>query len=431
VPAEPTGLLPAPEVIGYVLADLVVILVAARLLGTLFVRLRQPRVAGEMVAGVLVGPTLLGGFSEVLYPPEALAFLDLFGLVTLALFTFLVGLAVPQHLLRGQVCRVTAVGVAVVAASIGLGFVLGAVLDEPGVWRVVALPDGMPVPGSAHALLVGAALAASALPVIARILQDRGIQETALGALGIGAAAVVTLLTFLVVAAGSAVLDGRGVPASTAVRLGGTAVLAGLLFGLVRPVLARLLARRFRPADGIDPSLFTVLLAGALLTALAASVLGIRGFTGGLLFGAAVPQVPGLAEAVAARLQQFVVVLGIPVFLASSGLQTDLRLVRPEHLGVLALFLAAIAVGKWGVGAAVGRAAGMTGPEAGAVGVLVSCGGLVTLVVALAGRELGIVTPSMQVVLALVAIVSTLATGPLLERYLRPRPASRPRRGPG
>jgi Kef-type K+ transport system membrane component KefB len=179
----------------------------------------------------------------------------------------------------------------------------------------------------------------------------------------------------------------------------------------VRPALARLLADRFRPGEGVGLVVLAVLLAGALLTALAGSALGIRGFTGGLLFGFAVPQVPGLADAVAARLQQAVVV-GIPVFLAASGLQTDLRLVRPEHLGALGLLLAAVAVATWGVGAAVGRATGMPAREAAALGVLVACGGLVTLVVALGGRELGIVTPSMQVVLALVAIATTLVTGP-------------------
>lgn len=433
----PVPVLPAVDVVGYVLADLGIILLAARLVGSLFVRLRQPRVAGEMVAGILIGPTVLGaGPAAALYPPQAFAFLTLLGVLALVLFTFLVGMEVPQHLLRGAGTRVTIVGVAVVAASVGLGFALAPVLGAPGVWRVAVLPDGRVVPPTAHALLLAAGLAATALPVIARILQDKQLMATPVGALGIGVSAVVTPLTFLLVTAAAAALAGRGVPAEVALRLAATAVLVAVLVLVVRPLLRRLLARAFRPG-GLDPGLLAVLLAGALLTALAADRIGIHALTGGLLFGAAVPQVPGLGAAVRARLGEVVAVLGIPVFLAVSGLQTDLRVLRPEHLGAIALFLGAVAVAKWGVGTAVGRACGLPGRQAGAAGVLLSCGGLVTLVVALAGRQLGLVTAPMQVVLAVTAIVSTLATGPLLDRYLagpaaqapmRPRPG--PRSGP-
>lgn len=435
-------LLPPVNVVGYVLAGLVIILVAARLVGAVFVRLGQPRVVGEMISGILVGPTVLGGtlavdpatatpgatpdqgsgISGALYPPESLAFLGLFGVIALVLFTFMVGLEVPQHLLRGRIGRVTVIGVGTTAASIGVGWVVAIVLDEPELWRVSTLSGGRPVPLAAHALLISGGIAATALPVVARILQEKKILSTPVGALGMGAAAVVTPLTFLIVAGASASVNGQDVLSSTGVRLALTAALIAVLALVVRPLLGRVL-RRFPPGEPLDGSLLAILLSGALLTGLAADLIGIEALTGGLLFGAAVPQVPGLARAVLARMQQFVVVFGIPVFLAVSGLQTDLRILRLEHLGAVALFLSAIAVAKFGIAIAVGRAVGLPPTEAGAVGTLLSCGGLVTLAVAVAGRHIGVVTPSMQAVLALTAILSTLVTGPLLDRF---HPAATP-----
>jgi Kef-type K+ transport system membrane component KefB len=296
--------------------------------------------------------------------------------------------------------------------------VLATVLDAPGLWRVSALPDGRAVSLTAHALLIASGLAATALPVVARILQEKGLLTTPVGTLGIGATAVITPLTFLVLEASVASLGPDGALVSTAVRLALTGALIAVLVLAVRPLLARLLARRFRPDEPLDGTLFAVLLAGAFLTALAADRIGIQALTGGLLFGFAVPQVPGLADAVVARLQQIVVMFGIPVFLAVSGLQTDLRVVRPVHLGAIALFVLAIAVAKWGVGTLVGRVAGLPAAASGALGVMAACGGLVTLVVALAAQQLGLITPSMQVVFVTSAIITTVATGPLLDRFI-------------
>lgn len=273
--SEVPQLLPAVDVVGYVLADLAIILLAARLVGGLFVRLRQPRIVGEMVSGILVGPTVLGGtlaagatlggapavpgtgLTNTLYPAESAAFLNLFGVLALVLFTFLIGLEVPQHLLRGSGGRVTTIGVAAVLASIGLGFVLADMLDAPGLWRVAALPDGTAVPHTAHALLLGSGVTATALPVVARLLQDKNLLATPVGALGVGASAVVTPLTFLVIAAGSAVVAGAGATTETGVRLALTVVLVAVLLLVVRSALDRFLAldaaRRQAPGGPLSP----------------------------------------------------------------------------------------------------------------------------------------------------------------------------------
>ncbi|MGH3982758.1 MAG: cation:proton antiporter [Pseudonocardiaceae bacterium] len=432
-PAE----LPGTDVVGYVLADLALILLAARLIGGLFVRLRQPRVVGEMIAGILIGPTVLGGrlaaeatrmgdpaqagtgLTNAIYPLQAYAFLNLLGVLALVLFTFLVGMEVPQRLLAGRGRQIVTVGLATVVAPLALGAGVATVLDEPGVWRVAELADGRAVPFTTHVLVVGAGLAATALPVIARILQGKDLIATQIGALGLGAAAVTTPLAFVVIAVATGSGRPSDVPAAIGTRLVLAAALIGVLFGVVRPLLARLLARKFRADRPLDGGLLAVLLAGALLSALAADRIGVHALTGGLLFGAAVPQRDGLGAAVIERLQQFVMVFGIPVFLAVSGLQTDLRVLRLEHLAGIALFLLALLLGKGGVGALVSRATGMTWHHAGAVGAMLSCGGLVTLVIALVAQQAGMITQPMQIAFVIAAIVTTLLTGPLLDMFTR------------
>lgn len=435
--SPPPPELPGTEVVGYVLADLALILLVARLTGGLFVWLRQPRVVGEMIAGILIGPTVLGGrlaagvtstgepaqdgtgLTNAIYPLPAYAFLNLLGLLALVLFMFMVGLEVPQRLLAGWGWQVVTVGVAAVASPLALGAGVAIVLDEPGIWRVAELPDGRAVPFTSHVLVVGAGLAATALPVIARILQDKNLIATRIGALGLGAAAVTTPLAFVVIAVAAGSARASDVPAAIGTRLALTAALLGVLFGLVRPLLAGLLARRFRPDMPLDGGLLTVLLAGALLSALAADQIGVHALTGGLLFGAAVPQRDGLGAAVIERLQQFVMVFGIPVFLAVSGLQTDLRALRLEHLAGIALFLLVLLLGKAGVGMLVSRATGMTWHQAGAVGAMLSCGGLITLAMALVAQQAGTITQPMHIAFVIAAIVTTLLTGPLLDMFTR------------
>lgn len=436
VPTPPEALA-GSEVIAYVLADLAIILIAARIVGGLFVKLRQPRVVGEIIAGILIGPTVLGGqlakgavtalqqpgtpaglpvdgagLTNDLYPLQAFSFLNLIGLLTLVFFMFLVGLEVQQRFLKGREKQIAVVALAVLVVPVGLGFLVGAILDEPGKWLVPGTSS------TTHALFLGGALAVTAFPVMARILQEKRMLSSDMGAVGVGAAAVVTPLMFLVVAGASASAKDQGVSDTIAVKLGMAVGLAVVLFLVVRPLLGLVISRRFRPGEPLDGELFAILLVGAIATGLAADRIGIHSLNGGFLFGAAVPQVAGLGQAVIDRLQQFVVVFMIPVFLAVSGLQTDLTLLGTEHIVGILIFLAAMVAGKWFVGAAAGKAVGLNWKEANTIGVLMNCRGLMILVVALVGKQAGVITDPMQGAFVIGAIVTTLMTGPLVDVFL-------------
>ena len=440
---KPPEALAGTEVIAYVLADLAIILIAARIVGGVFVKLKQPRVVGEIIAGILIGPTVLGGqlakgavsavqapgslaglpadgagLTNDLYPLQAFAFLNLIGLLTLVFFMFLVGLEVQQRFLRGREKQILVVAMAVLIVPVGLGFLVGAILDEPGKWKVAMTPAGQSVSSTTHALFLGAALAVTAFPVMARILQEKRQLSSAMGGIGVGAAAVVTPLMFLVLAGASASAKGGGVPSTIGVKLALAAGLVVVLFAAVRPLLGMLVARRFKAGEPLDGELFAILLIGAVATGLAADRIGIHSLNGGFLFGAAVPQVAGLGKAVIDRLQQFVVVFMIPIFLAVSGLQTDLTVLGTEHIVGILVFLAAMIAGKWGVGALAGKAVGLNWTEANAIGVLMNCRGLMILVVALVGKQVGVITDPMQGVFVIGAIVTTLMTGPLVDVFL-------------
>jgi Kef-type K+ transport system membrane component KefB len=435
-PPPPEALAPA-VVIAYVLADLAIILIAARIVGGLFVKLKQPRVVGEIIAGVLIGPTVLGGtlakggitdldrppvdgsgLVNDLYPLQAFSFLNLIGLLTLVFFMFLVGLEVQQRFLKGRERQILIVALAVLIGPVALGFLVGGILDDPGKWKVAMTAEGKSVSSTTHALFLGAGLAVTAFPVMARILQEKRMLATPMGAVGVGAAAVVTPLMFLVVAGATASAKGQGVPDTIGIKLLLAAGLVVFLFVVVRPLLGTILRRRFDPEKPLDGDLLALLLVGALLSGLAADRIGIHSLNGGFLFGACVPQIEGLGRAVIDRMLQFVVVFMIPVFLAVSGLQTDLTLLEGNMVAGILLFLAAMVAGKWIVGALAGRAVGLNWSEANAIGVLMNCRGLMILVVALIGLQAGVITPPMQIAFVLGAIITTLMTGPLVDVFL-------------
>jgi Kef-type K+ transport system membrane component KefB len=438
VPTPPEAL-PATETIAYLLADLAIILIAARIVGGLFAAMKQPRIVGEMIAGILIGPTVLGGqlskgavtslqgtdpsnpdrgfavngsgLVNDLYPLQSFAFLNLIGLLTLIFFMFLVGLEVQQKFLKGRERQIIVVALAVVIGPVGLGFLVGGVLDSD-VWRAPG------VSSTTHALFVGAGLSVTAFPVMARILQEKGLLATDMGAVGVGAAALVTPLMFLVVAGAVASSNEMGVPNTIGIKLGFAVGFVAVLFLVVRPLLKLVINQLYEPDKPLNATLLAILLIGAIASGLVADRIGIHSLNGGFLFGAAVPQIAGLGKAVIDRMLDFVVVFMIPIFLAVSGLQTDLRTLEVSMLPGILLFLAAMVVGKWAIGAGAGMTVGLSFRDANAIGVLMNCRGLMILVVALVGKQAGVITDAMQIAFVLGAIITTLMTGPLVSVFL-------------
>jgi Kef-type K+ transport system membrane component KefB len=345
-----------------------------------------------------------------IYPLQSFSFLNLVGQIALVLYMFLVGLELDQRLLKGKGRQISIMAVAAVAVPMGLAFATGPFFDQPA-WKAEGIST------TTFLLFLGAGLAVTAFPVMARILQEKGLMATEMGAVGVGSAAVVTVLMFLAIAAASASAAGSGIISGVGTKLGLVLLLwVGLLL-VIRPLMG-LVVRRWEPGKPVG-NIIAITLIGALLTGLATDrIIGVA-LVGGFLFGTAVPASQELVETIVDRLEDAVVVFFLPVFLAVSGLRTDLKTITLDLVPGLLVFLALMILGKWGAGYLAGRAVGLRGNQANTLGVLLNCRGLLILVVGLIGLQLGVITTGMQGVFVIGAIVTTLMTGPLVDLFLR------------
>jgi Kef-type K+ transport system membrane component KefB len=438
VPAESTHAL-----LGLVLLDLTVILVLTRSVGTLFTRLGQPRVVGEIVAGVLLGPTLLGPAlwpqftvpaflhciippgipqspTSCLFPAAARAVIGQLGQLGLLLFSFLTGVELDRALLSNRIGRI---------ALIGSGSVLLPIIVVVPLEPILVTPVFKPASASTtgFTLFVGVMLAATALPVMVRILQERGLSQSPLGCTGIAASAVATVVLFIVASialsiadtADTAGMNGVGGVEAVLRSLGLAVGYLGLMLLMVRPLLTKMAGKPMSP--GHDPggvSQFVAVLVLLLMSGLAAHLAGLTVIVGGFLAGLILPAHTAVHCALEQRLGELTRSVLLPIFLAFSGLQTDLTAVPVTAYGGLVLLLGCGMVSKWGGGAVLARASGLSWPESNVLGILMNCPGMIVLVVALVGVQNGVITPAMQAGVVLMALIATAMTGPLLTAFL-------------
>lgn len=390
-----------------VLVALAAIIVVSRGLGWAFRRIAQPRVIGEVVAGILLGPSFLGAFwpdlSHAIFPTAVVPLIHVVAQVGVVLFIFVVGIELDANLLRSQ----TLTTVAISHASIVVPFLLGSALA--GALHPSFAPPG--VPFRTFALFLGVSMSVTAFPVLARILTDRGLTATQLGSLALTCAAVddVTAWCLLAYVVGVVKGDARGTVLTVILVVG----FAALMLFLVRPLLGRFAAGR---ADrDLRQGVFAGVLLGVLLSALATEWIGVHAVFGAFLFGAAIPRDAPLARQVRSRIEDISVVLLLPAFFAYTGLRTDVgRLDGVESWLVCASIVAVACAGKFGGSYLAARVTGVRAREAAALGVLMNTRGLMELVVLNIGLELGVVSTELFTMLVLMAVVTTVAAAPLL-----------------
>jgi Kef-type K+ transport system membrane component KefB len=380
-----------------------VVIVVARVAGALFQRLRQPPVIGEVIAGIALGPSVLGGWSDALFPTSTRPLLRILATVGLVVFMFLVGLELDLGLLgRGRHRTATSVAVAGTAVPFVLGVALAAALHPSH-----AVADFVP-----FALFMGTAMSTTAFPVLARILQERDLYDKPLGVLTMASAAGDDVLTWGVLAVVVAIVTATG--AWTLPYICALAVLFALLMVLlVRPLLARFAERELRPPD------VALVVAGILACAFATSAIGVHEIFGAFLLGAVFPR-GALAEEVRHRLAPVAVIL-LPVFFVTTGLNVDIGGVGWEGVWQLGLIVAVACAGKLLGTAIAARSQGLPRRESLALGVLMNTRGLTELVVLNVGRELGVLDGPLFTLLVLMAVITTVATAPALD-VVRPDP---------
>jgi Kef-type K+ transport system membrane component KefB len=399
------------------LLQVAAIVITARLVGVLFQRIGQPQVMGETVAGIMLGPSLLGwiapGLYHALFPATSLSYLGALSQVGLLLFMFLVGLEFNSTVIRnlGRAVLLTS------HVSISAPFLLGSLL---ALFLYPRLSDHS-VTFPAFALFLGAAMSITAFPVLARILAERRLTRTDLGTLAIACAAVDDVTAWCILAYIVAFVRASHESKPLWLTLVGVTAFAVLMIYGVRRLL-RQFQLSFERNGRITENMMAVLLLLLLLSAAMTEWLGIHLLFGAFLFGAILPRDNGFMRAVNEKLESITLVLLLPLFFAYTGLRTSIGLVRGPAMWIDCLLIILVAVaGKLGGSTIAARAAGVPWRNAIALGILMNTRGLMELVILNIGLELGVINQTLFSMMVLMALVTTFLTTPLLQ-IIHPAP---------
>jgi K+:H+ antiporter len=421
-PAEP---LPGQPVFGpaggaahvdalmHVLLALVVVIIVARGVGSLFAYFAQPPVVGEILAGILLGPSVLGRFAPAaqayFLPKEVAPFLGVLSNVGVILYMFLVGVELDPTLLRKRGHATLAIS----HASIVAPFLLGALLALY-VYPTLSTRD---VPFTVFSLFMGVSMSVTAFPVLARILTDRKMHKSRMGVIALTCAAIDDVTAWCLLAFVVSVAQARTTGAL--ITFGSAVGYIALMVLVARPGMVRL-SRLYGIKGRLTQGVMALVFVALLLSALATDAIGIHAVFGAFALGAVIPHDSGLARELTDRLEDLVVVLLLPAFFAFTGLRTQIGLVSTGDQWILCGVIILVAsVGKFGGSFVAARLTGLGWRDSTALGVLMNTRGLMELIVLNIGLELRVLSPTLFAMLVLMALVTTFMTTPILHFITR------------
>jgi len=402
------------ETFGRLMLAIAAVILAARLLGAALSRIGQPRVMGEVLAGILLGPTLLGavapGVMDYLFPADIVPLLAAAASIGLVFYLFLVGMELDPRILRERATQAALISNTSVAFPLALGLLVALPLYE------LLAPDTDYLP---FALFMGVAMSITAFPVLARILIERRMVRRPVGALSLAGAAIDDVTAWGLLALATAVAGaGSGIDALFVVGLAGVFTTAMIVIG--RPLLARV-SVAYDEVGHVPPLWIATIFVGILLSAYVSQTIGIAAIFGAFVMGLIMPRHAGLTRDVSERLESFVVTVLLPLFFVVTGLRTEVGALDRPVLWPLTLALLVVAIaGKWLGAMAAARYGGFSWRDSAALGALMNTRGLTELIVLNIGLDLGLISPALFTMLVLMALVTTFMTGPAL-RLLDPR----------
>jgi len=391
------------------LMQIVVIVLSSKLLASLVSKIGQPMVIGEVIAGILLGPSVLGhfwpGVSQFIFQAASLPNLNFLSQLGLILFMFIIGLELDIHLLK----RKAHTAVVVSHASIIIPFAMGVSLAY-FLYQRFAPPH---ISFLAFGLFMGIAMSITAFPVLARILHERGLTKTALGSLAITCAAADDVTAWCILAAVIAIVQaGSVVSAGFTVLLSIAYVIA--MLKLVRPWLERL-ETKYASTESLNRTFAVFSFVILFLSALTTEMIGIHALFGAFLAGATMPSLPGFRKMLAARIEDVSLIILLPLFFAFTGLKTQIGLLNNGTTWLVCGLIILVAVaGKFGGSLLAARFTGQSWSDSFAIGALMNTRGLMELIVLNIGYDLGVLSPTVFTMMVLMALITTFMTAPAL-----------------
>lgn len=393
------------------LVQLSIIMILSRGLGLLFRRIHQPLVIGEIVAGIVLGPSLFGllapATAQLIFPAATAPYLNILAQVGLLLFMFLIGLELNISTLKGQGHHAVLISHASIIVPFLLGSLLALFLYDS------FAPDG--VPFTAFALFLGTAMSITAFPVLARILTESKLHTTPLGALVITCAAVDDVTAWCILAFVVSIVRSGDLSSATVATLA-TALYIAVMLTLVRAAMQRIVRWLEQHPQPHTPQLaMALIVVGTFCSAMITEVIGIHTIFGAFMFGVIMPRDSALLREFTVKIEDMTTVVLLPLFFAYTGLRTQIGLLNQPALWLVCLLVIAVATaGKFGGAALAARWVGVDWRSASAIGVLMNTRGLMELIVLNIGLDLGVISPTLFAMMVIMAIVTTFITTPIL-----------------
>ena len=387
------------------LIQIIAVLLMVRLFGFLFKHIGQPGVIG----GIVLGPSVLGYFFpdvfQALFPPESLTNLELLSQVGLVLFMFVIGMELDFSVLKNKINETLVISHAGILVPFFLGIVASYwIYEEYAAAQTAFLP---------FALFIGISMSITAFPVLARIIQERNMTKTSLGTLAIASAANDDVTAWCLLAVVIAIAK-AGTFASALYAIGLTALYIIIMFMVVRPFLKKV-GEVYANQEVINKTFVALILLILIISSTLTEIIGIHALFGAFMAGVVMPPSIGFRKVMMEKVEDIALVFFLPLFFAFTGLRTEIGLINSPALWGVCLLLITVAVaGKLGGCAVAARLVGESWKDSFTIGTLMNTRGLMELVALNIGYEMGVLPPSIFVILVIMALVTTFMTTPLL-----------------
>ncbi|MFI5152208.1 MAG: cation:proton antiporter [Chitinophagales bacterium] len=401
------------------LLQFIVIILFARCFGFLFKKMGQPAVIGEIAAGIFLGPSVLGwlfpGVAQFLFPVQSFENLQFLSQIGLILFMFVIGMELDAEVVRKQALE----AVIISHASIIIPYAFGVLLSY-FLYTQFANPE---IPFLAFALFMGIAMSITAFPVLARIIQERGMSGTRLGTLALTCAAAGDVTGWCILPIIIAIVK-AGSSANVLFTVGLVIIYALMMFFLVRPALKKV--HQVAGGKSNNRTLMAIIFIVLLLSAYATESLGIHALFGAFIAGLVMPQDKHFREIVSGKIEDISIVLLLPLFFVITGLRTQVALLNDSTLWAAFGWILLVAVmGKFGGSTLAARVVGQNWKDSLSIGALMNTRGLMELVVLNIGYDLGILSTEIFSMMVIMALLTTFMTNPALNMIERLIPAEK------